>query len=190
MSTSSSPLRHGVTSSKTTPYIQLSDFARDASPSGQDPLQEPIVSQKGPPRKILGIPIRLSSGYRSGMKLCLASVMLVFVVNLLLLAGSLGQSGRSGGLGTLHKGGCSDVKNAGKVLHLFINILSTILLGASNYCMHVVASPTRKDLDRLHAKKKTATIGLNDFTNLPKLGWPRRFMWCLLGLSSIPLHLM
>lgn len=33
-------------------------------------------------------------------------------------------------------------------------------------------------------------IGLNSISNTFKLGWSRRAVWILLGLSSIPLHLM
>ena len=37
--------------------------------------------------------------------------------------------------GVLYEGSCSKVKKLGIGLHFVINILSTVLLAASNYCM-------------------------------------------------------
>jgi hypothetical protein len=74
--------------------------------------------------------------------------------------------------------------------HVVINALSTLLLGASNYCMHIVSAPSRRDIDKMHARKKVLDIGLNSVSNTFKLGWNRRVVWVLLELSSIPLHLM
>jgi hypothetical protein len=40
-----------------------------------------------------------------------------------------------GWIGTIYSGDCTTAKNLTVFLHLMINILSTILLSASNYCM-------------------------------------------------------
>lgn len=81
-------------------------------------------------------------------------------------------------------------KNISTAAHVAINALSTLLLGASNYCMHIVSAPSRRDIDKMHSRKKVLDIGLNSISNTFKLGWSRRAVWILLGLSSIPLHLM
>ena len=56
--------------------------------------------------------------------------------------------------------------------------------------MHIVSAPSRRDIDKMHSRKKVLDIGLNSISNTFKLGWSRRAVWILLGLSSIPLHLM
>jgi hypothetical protein len=56
--------------------------------------------------------------------------------------------------------------------------------------MHIVSAPSRRDIDKMHARKKVLDIGLNSVSNTFKLDWNRSVVWVLLGLSSIPLHLM
>lgn len=76
------------------------------------------------------------------------------------------------------------------VFHIIIKAFSTILLAASNYTMQVLCSPTRFDLDAMHAKGLWLDIGLLSLRNLRYL--PRRQVdiGLLLGFSSIPLHLL
>ena len=58
-------------------------------------------------------------------------------------------------------------------VYLLINILNTCLLGASNYCMQCLSSPTRDDVDKAHSKNKWVDIGVR-----------KVLMWGLLALSS------
>ncbi|KAE8318728.1 hypothetical protein BDV41DRAFT_560561 [Aspergillus transmontanensis] len=65
--------------------------------------------------------------------------------------------------GTLHEGNCEKVQHMGTGLHFAINILSTSLLGASNYCM------VCRDLlyiDRAHGKGRWLDIGVPSVRNL------------------------
>ncbi|KAB8224941.1 hypothetical protein BDV33DRAFT_232682 [Aspergillus novoparasiticus] len=64
--------------------------------------------------------------------------------------------------GTLHEGNCEKVQHMSTGLHFAINILSTSLLGASNYCM-VFAE---KDIDRAHGKGRWLDIGVPSVRNL------------------------
>ena len=91
---------------------------------------------------------------------------------------------------SLYEGSCSLVKNIDIVSHLLINGLSTLLLGASNLCMQLLAAPTREEVDGAHSKKKWLDIGVPSWRNLKSISRTRRLMWCILGLSSVPLHFM
>ena len=51
----------------------------------------------------------------------------------------------SHGVSTLYQGSCALVKRLDLWLHLLINVLSTGMLMASNYCMQLQAAPTRKE---------------------------------------------
>jgi hypothetical protein len=73
-------------------------------------------------------------------------------------------------------------------LHLLINLLSSLLLGASNYCMQRLVAPTRKEIDAVHAKRDWLDIGMPSVRNLPSINKGRTLLWVFLGLSSIPLH--
>ena len=71
-----------------------------------------------------------------------------------------------------------------------INVLSTALLGASNYTMQCLTSPTRDEIDVAHARHDWLDIGTPSLRHLRKVSWDRIGLWWLLALSSIPLHLL
>jgi len=71
-----------------------------------------------------------------------------------------------------------------------INILSTLLLSASNYCMQCMSAPTRKEVDEAHAGRKWLDIGIQSLRNVSKIEKKRGVLYCLLAFSSIPLHLL
>lgn len=75
-------------------------------------------------------------------------------------------------------------------LHLVINLLSTLLLGASNYTMQCLSAPTRNDINKAHQQRVSVDIGIPSVRNLRRISWRRVVLWWLLGLSSIPLHFM
>lgn len=92
--------------------------------------------------------------------------------------------------GILYAGDCDQARQINTGLHLLINVLSTILLGSSNYCMQCLSAPTRKEVDRAHAQKRSLDIGVLSVSNLLRINKKRAMMWAFLGLSSIPLHLL
>lgn len=70
------------------------------------------------------------------------------------------------------------------------NALGTLLLSGSNYCMQVLCAPTRRELDQAHAQGRWLDIGVPSFRNLWRISPKRVVVWWVLGLSSIPLHLL
>ncbi|KAL9626699.1 MAG: hypothetical protein Q9164_007815 [Protoblastenia rupestris] len=65
-----------------------------------------------------------------------------------------------------------------------------MLLSSSNYCMQILSAPTRKEIDNAHARRKWLDIGVPSVRNLKNVARKKVVMWWLLGLSSLPLHLM
>ncbi|KAF3028958.1 hypothetical protein E8E15_009576 [Penicillium rubens] len=70
------------------------------------------------------------------------------------------------GYAPIHQGKCSVAKNSATGIHLVINILSTIMLGASNYCMQCLAAPSRSEVDEAHQKRAWLAIGTPDIAHL------------------------
>lgn len=95
-----------------------------------------------------------------------------------------------GGMGTAFVGECSTVNTWALWLHILINGLSSILLSASNYTMQALSSPTRKECDVAHARGDWLDIGVAGVRNLFRISWQRRILWVLLGVSSVPIHLL
>lgn len=94
------------------------------------------------------------------------------------------------GVGLIYGGSCSRVKRLDQWLHLLINLLSTGMLSASNYCMQLQAAPTRAKIDEAHNSGKWLDIGIPSLRNFGYLGRWRQASWLLLAFSSIPIHLM
>lgn len=88
------------------------------------------------------------------------------------------------------QGGCSAVKSWDSRLHIVLNVLGTALLGASNYNMQCLTSPTRLDVDAAHKKGKWLEIGIPSTRNLRFIARRRVILWWCLFLSTLPLHVL
>ncbi|KAK2765090.1 hypothetical protein FQN54_008789 [Arachnomyces sp. PD_36] len=48
-------------------------------------------------------------------------------------------------------------------LHLVINVLSTVILAATNYCMQCLGAPARADIDKAHAQRRWLEIASTQY---------------------------
>jgi hypothetical protein len=97
--------------------------------------------------------------------------------------------GTHDGVSTAFEGDCDLVSRWSLGLHVVINVLSSLLLSASNYTMQVLNAPTRSECDKAHARGGWLDIGITSLHNITKITWSRRMLWLLLGFSSVPIHL-
>lgn len=133
---------------------------------------------------------RKLQGWRFGLAVSASSATFVLFTNVLIVIGAAATSKLDNGIGTLFMGDCQRVNVWNTALHVIINILSSILLSASNYAMQCLSSPTRAECDSAHARRDWLDIGVNGVRNLTRVSWQRRILWTLLGISSIPIHLL
>lgn len=131
---------------------------------------------------------RYTTGWRSGAINCALSVTVVFLLNVALTA--YGNSNLRDRDGVIVDGDCERTRKLNSYLHLLINILSSIMLSASNYCMQCLSAPTRREVDLAHAKGLSLDIGIPSIRNLKHISKKRVILWFLLGASSLPLHLL
>ena len=129
-------------------------------------------------------------GYHFGVLLCAYTAVTVTVINLAFLIWAISKSGLREDLGTLQDGNCGRIQKSSLWIHLAINVLSTILLSASNYTMQCLSSPTRNEIDKAHGHGIWLDVGVPSFRNLRKISRYRVTLWWILALSSIPLHLL
>ena len=132
----------------------------------------------------------LPAGWRSGVKACAVGAILVLFINLLLTIGVAARHGFPEGVGTVSQGSCDAVNRSNAVVHLFINLLSTILLLCCNYTMRCLSAPTRSMIDKRHNEYRSLDVGMPSLTNLRFVGPKNVALWGILLLSSIPLHLL
>lgn len=128
--------------------------------------------------------------YHFGVLCCAAVSAAVLIVNSTLTVWVYKHYGIQGGLRTIRDGSCSRTKDIAVWLHLAINILSTLFLGASSYTMQCLIAPTRQAIDMAHEQKIWLDIGTPSIRNLFRISRSRMLLWWMVVLSSVPLHLM
>jgi len=77
------------------------------------------------------------SGWRAGAILSCATAFVVLLINIALLIWIVRNDDIRHGIGTVFEGSCEKAKSFNTWLGLALNVLCSILLGASNYCMRV-----------------------------------------------------
>ncbi|KAF2123171.1 hypothetical protein BDV96DRAFT_626911 [Lophiotrema nucula] len=131
-----------------------------------------------------------SSGWRFGIKACAISTFGVYILNLSLTGWIVLRYEANGGEYLLYEGSCETAAKYNTLIHLLINTFSTILLGASSYCMQCLSAPTREDLDAAHARGQWLDVGILSPRNLARVSRTRVWLWCVLAISSVPVHLL
>lgn len=129
-------------------------------------------------------------GWRVGVTICASTAATVLIANIGLTIGVSATNGLSNGLATIQDGSCQKTKDLSLWLHLAIDVLSTTLLAARNYCMQCLSSPTREEVDRVHTRHIWPDIGVPSVRNLRSIARNRMVLWWLLAFSGIPLHLL
>ena len=85
-----------------------------------------------------------------------ALLVLVLLINVILTVVLFAKSAEAEGVGHLYRiistNNCKVMERQINFFHLGINILSTLVLAASGYFNQLLSSPTRVQLDRLHAR--------------------------------------
>jgi hypothetical protein len=132
---------------------------------------------------------RQLTGWRMGVLVALIGTTLVCLFNIVVTIYILCRGNTKSGYGSLYSGDCKKTRDLNVWVHLVVNVLSTLLLSASNYCMQVLSAPTRDELVCAHARRLWLHIGIPSFRNLQYIARDRAYMWLALLLSSMPLHL-
>lgn len=134
---------------------------------------------------------RLTSTHKSLLLSMCAVASLAFTINLVTAVVFRYKYDAQGGYeGELFRGDCSFASNLDLGLHIAINILSTMLLSASNLCMQLLLAPTRMMVEEAHKNKRWLDIGIPSFHNFRYVELNKRVVWVILALSSLPLHFL
>jgi hypothetical protein len=130
-------------------------------------------------------------GWRFGILSGSILAFLVLCINAsATIYGGIDSEENDDGRKVLYQGDCEEVRQINWGLHLMINVLSTLLLSASNYGMQCLSAPTRKEIDVAHSNRKWLDIGVLSIRNIKNISGMRAWLWLLLGASSLPLHLL
>ncbi|KAE8398432.1 hypothetical protein BDV37DRAFT_31457 [Aspergillus pseudonomiae] len=96
----------------------------------------------------------------------------------------------SDNLGIMQESDCDHIHDLDSRLHYALNVIATVLVGASNYNMQCLTAPTRHQVDQAHAQRRWLDIGVHSMRNLPFIGRAKLALWLALLASTLPLHLL
>ena len=130
--------------------------------------------------------LRATSTWRFIIMSGLFMTAVVLILNISLLIWSRTRS--EGDM--LYRGDCTTAKSKATWTSIAINVLSTLLLGASNAAMQCLNAPTRVEVDKVHANGHWLDIGVSGFRNWRVLERWRKYSVAFILLSSLPLHLL
>jgi hypothetical protein len=120
-------------------------------------------------------------------------LVLVLLINVILTVVLYVKSAEPEGVGRLYRimstNSCKAMEQQVSFYHLGINILSTVVLAASGYFTQLLSSPTREELDRLHARRQWQHIGIKSVFNIPIGTW-QRVSFGILTFTALPFHLL
>ncbi|KAF2971938.1 hypothetical protein GQX73_g1523 [Xylaria multiplex] len=133
--------------------------------------------------------IRLSKRNKA-LLLQIALITLTLTTNVVLVVYASLKYPTRDGVGLIYAGNCDTVHTSNRYIHLLINVLSTGMLSASNFCIQLQVSPTRADVDRVHEHNSWLDIGILSIKNLKYISRWRLASCIVLALSSLPIHLI
>ena len=101
-----------------------------------DSLLEAKFSESARRRRWCAWPnIGFSTSWRFGLVAGAICSLFVLLLNLSLTVWAVSTHEVRDGQGTVFEGSCATSKRLDVSIHLIVNVLSTLLLGVSNYCM-------------------------------------------------------
>lgn len=92
------------------------------------------------------------------MQTCSVTSVVIFLINLSCTVVFKSKWGANSDINTLYQGDCSKTETISTDLHVVINLLSALLLGASDLCMQLLAAPTRSEIERAHKNNLGAEL--------------------------------
>lgn len=137
----------------------------------------------------LRLPRLPSDGWRKTAVINTSIVGFFVVANFSLLIWSVTKSGFLGN-NVFSQGGCNKISRINTLLHLLLNIASSLIIASSNFFMQVLNSPTRSEVDKAHARQHWLEIGVPSLRNILNVSPYKSLAWALFSLSSVPIHLL
>lgn len=130
------------------------------------------------------------AGWRAGLHRSFLFSLAALLVNASVFLWLYFKFEHIGGTGTLSTSNCGDISRIEAGTKVGLNVISTMILGASTYAMQGTTSPTREEVDRAHKKGKWLEIGTQSWRNLSYVSRRHATIWGVLAFTSLPLHLL
>lgn len=132
----------------------------------------------------------INNGWRGEMLRIAIFSTFLWLVNIVVYVVLFTKTNRTHGSGIIMDGLCSGVERANTMIHMALNIMTSLMLAASTFAMDSLCCPTREEVDMAHAKGQSLSIGGLSMRNFRFISRSRSILWILLWITSVPLHLL
>jgi hypothetical protein len=87
---------------------------------------------------------------------------------------------------------CNQLEHERAGWSMAVNTMAALIGTFSSATLQALSAPTRRQLDECHKDRSYMEIGVQSFHNIwkPYLGWPKRTLWILLMLMTLPFHIL
>lgn len=130
------------------------------------------------------------AGWRAGLLRSFTFSLAALLINIAVFLWLFFKFRTNGGIGLIRTSNCGEIGAMQTAIKVGLNVISTLILGASTYAMQGTTSPTREEVDKAHSKGKWLEIGTQSWRNLLYVSRKHAALWSVLALTSLPLHLM
>ena len=143
------------------------------------------------PKHALSQTLRIRSKKRTTILYTQSTIVaLTALANLGFTCWALSKHHSVSGIGTFYIGNCDVTARLDVYVHLILNVISSLCLGAGNYCMQIILAPSRDEAVAAHQKGETLDIGISSLRNLKYIKRGKGLVWILFALMSASLHLL
>lgn len=130
------------------------------------------------------------AGWRAGLLRAFMFSLAALLVNVSVFLWLFFEFNSTHAPGIIRKSSCTEIGRIEMAIKVGLNVISTLILGASTYAMQGTTSPTRKEVDKAHTKGKWLEIGTQSWRNLAYVSRMHVAIWGVLAFTSLPLHLV
>ena len=130
------------------------------------------------------------SGWRGGVVFNSLVAVLVLGVELVLLIVVSIRTRMFAGDSAVWVGGCDRADRIGIGLRALVNIFGVALLAGANYAFQVLSSPTRREVDRAHGRKRWLDIGVPSVRNLRHISGFRATLASIVLFTAVSIQVM
>lgn len=130
------------------------------------------------------------AGWRAGLNRSFMFSLAALIVNACVFLWLFFTFDRVRGVGLITISRCGKVYRLETGIKAGLNVISTLILGASTYAMQGTTAPTREEVDKAHKKGKWLEIGTQSWRNLSYVSRRHVAIWGVLASTSLPLHLV
>ena len=129
-------------------------------------------------------------GWRGGVALNVLLGLAICITGLVCLVYLAAKGLLSARESVIFSGPRATAESIDSGLHALVNVFAVVLLAGANYVFQLLSSPTRREVDVAHERKRWLDIGVPSFRNLAHIPKTRAILAVLVLLVAITTQVM